>query len=102
MTMLPLRGVAAPAEARALSVACFTVSGTADPGLLPRVLELIAKLGRVPLRCHADLDGAEETGILTIDLAVADLTAEQRSLIAARAGNLLGVRRVLVSDRQTA
>jgi len=102
MTASSLRAPAASAASHARAVACFTVSGTADPGLLLRVLDLIAKLGRVPLRCHADLDGAEETGILTIDLIVSDLTPEQRALIAARAGNLLGVARVLVSDRQTA
>ena len=38
-------------------VHCFAVAADPSPGLLPRVLELIAKRGLVPLRVHATLEG---------------------------------------------
>ncbi|MEZ5668788.1 MAG: hypothetical protein R3F55_15370 [Alphaproteobacteria bacterium] len=44
--------------------------GDADPGLLPRVVAPIAKLGLVPDRCAFDLRG---DGLAMIELVVAGL-----------------------------
>lgn len=91
------------AEAHAVrplgTVSCFTVTGHADPGFLPRILGMVAKLGRVPLRCHADLIGPEDGGSQTLDLLVAGMNSDQRDLMAARIGEMFGVTSVLVAER---
>ena len=40
-------------HAFSLPTACFSVVARAEPGVLPRVIELFAKRGLVPTRCHA-------------------------------------------------
>ena len=47
--------------------ACFSVHGTADPGLLPRVAELWAKRGLTPARWHSALCGPGD-GELYVDI----------------------------------
>ena len=50
--------------------ALFVVTGPSDPGLLPRVIEPVAKLGIVPSRVHASCeagDGSEMTIDLRLD-----------------------------------
>lgn len=57
----------------------FHVVGDADPGLLPRLLEPIAKLGATPMRVHATReagDGSEVSVDLRLGL-VAERMAEQ-------------------------
>ena len=41
--------------------AYFFVSGPADPGLLPRLIEPVAKLGAVPTRVHASRESGDGT-----------------------------------------
>jgi hypothetical protein len=53
---------AQPVAARAAEASptyCFSVQAAADPGMLPRVLELFAKRNLVPSRCHAVVTGPE-------------------------------------------
>ena len=54
------------------SRALFHVTGHADPGLVPRLVEPVAKLGHVPTRLFVsreDGDGSE----LTVDLRLAGI-----------------------------
>ena len=61
-------------------VQCFSVTGAADPGLMPRIMELWAKRGLVPDRWHGgragpggcDVDIDIETSELDHGLARAD------------------------------
>lgn len=60
---------------------CFSVQAAAEPGVMPRVLELFAKRNLVPSKWHSSLAGAagEE---LHIDIQVAGLAPELGDYIA--------------------
>jgi acetolactate synthase small subunit len=58
---------AAPAEAE--PTACFAVHASAEPGVMPRVLELFAKRGLVPTSWTSRVSGRE----LTIDIQMRGL-----------------------------
>lgn len=63
--------LAAPAETRATAPGrrvTFTVRADADPGVLPRVLELFAKRGLVPAMVRSDLAAEAETLDITVDV----------------------------------
>ena len=36
-----------------INTACFSVTADTDPGTFPRVIELFAKRGLTPLKCHS-------------------------------------------------
>jgi len=57
------------------------VAAAADPGTLPRVLELFAKRGLLPDRCHAERAGPDEAG-LVIDLELRDMDRDLADYIA--------------------
>ena len=40
------------------SIACFSVTASNNPATLPRILEVFAKLGRIPNQCHASVVGS--------------------------------------------
>jgi acetolactate synthase small subunit len=90
---LPARSAASEA-AEAEPTYCFSVQAAADPGLLPRVLELFAKRDLVPSRCHAVLTepGREE---LLIDLQVTGLAPEEAEHVARSLRQLVFVASVL-------
>jgi len=97
----PFRTTPAPASARA-RVACFSVHAEADPGVMPRVLELFAKRGLVPRRWVSDVTGP--TGghggrELAIDIQVAGLDPETQAYIARCLRQVWGVGTVLTSVR---
>ena len=50
--------------------AYFFISAPADPGLLPRLIEPVAKLGAVPARVHASCESGDGSE-LTVDLRLA-------------------------------
>lgn len=58
----------------------FTVQAMADPGSLPRVLEVFAKRGLVP--CYVHAVRTEPAGGLVVDLHLANASAEEARLIA--------------------
>lgn len=64
----------------------FRLSAAAEPGLLPRVLELLAKRGLVPERLRAERRG----DALLVELA-AELPEEVAPLVAASLGCMVGV-----------
>lgn len=80
---------------------CFSVQAAADPGLLPRVLELFAKRNLVPSRCHAVLSEPEREELL-IDLQVTGLAPEEAEHIARSLRQLVFVASVLtcITDGQ--
>ena len=64
---------AAPAALDPLkTVYCYSVQALPEAGVLPRILQSFAKLGVVPRRCHAALEGAAEQR-LVVDVQVQGL-----------------------------
>ncbi len=89
----------APTRAR---VACFSIQAEAEPGVMPRVMELFAKRGLVPRRWVSDAAGHGASlggGELTIDVQVAGLAPETQAYIARCLRQVWGVGTVLTSER---
>ena len=82
-------------------VACFSIQADADPTVMPRVLELLAKRGMIPLRWHADLGGRRRDE-LTIDLQVDGLDRPKAELIAHAIRQMVAVVNVLTSEKSFA
>lgn len=76
--------------------ACFSVHASAEPGVMPRVVELFAKRGLVPTSWISRVSGSE----LTIDLQLAGLDTETAHYIARCLRQLVAVDVVLVSEKQ--
>jgi acetolactate synthase regulatory subunit len=82
---------------------CYGVSADPSPGLLPRVLEYVAKRGLVPLAVHAsrcverDAQGIEDT--LSVDLQVEGLDPDAAHHVGQCLGQIVGVRHVAMSRR---
>ncbi len=90
-----------PRERPHSAVACYCVEGEADPGLLPRVLELFAKRGLVPERFFSQPSGHNRQG-LVIDLQVRGFTASEREVVAASLRQIPLVWTVLTSEKVSA
>lgn len=83
--------------------ACFSVVARAEPGVLPRVIELFAKRGLVPTRCHARVGarpGRNEPEELTIDIQMAGMEAELAEYVAACLRQVYEVDCVLTSEKR--
>ena len=82
---------------------CYGVSADPSPGLLPRVLEFIAKRGLVPLTLHAvrclerGPQGLEDT--LSVDLQVDGLDRDTANHVRNCLEQIVGVRHVSMSLR---
>ena len=85
-------GAAAPQAATVR--AYFFVSAPADPGLLPRLIEPVAKLGAVPSRVHASRESGDGTE-LTVDLRLAGVTPRTADLVERALRAVVGVRQVM-------
>lgn len=83
------------------SAYCFSVHADASPSTLPRVIEVFALHGHVPMQCHATLEG-ELRQELVVDLQMAGITAQEAGLLAKRLGRIVCVRNVLWSERRKA
>lgn len=84
----------APTPADDLVTARFHVVGEADPGLLPRLLEPVAKLGATPMRVHAsreDGDGSE----LTVDLRLGLVGPRMAEQVESALRRVIGVRALM-------
>ena len=92
-SVLPL---AAPkAEGAAATVtACYAVHARAEPGVMPRVLELFAKRGLVPHKWRS----AAASGALTIEVQVAGLDRDIAAYIGSAMRQIAGVEGVLTSE----
>jgi hypothetical protein len=81
--------------ARAETVrAFFFVTAPVDPGLLPRLIEPVAKLGAVPSRVHASRESGDGSE-LTVDLRLAGVAPRTAELIEYALRAVVGVRQVL-------
>ena len=80
------------------SVACFSVHARAEPGVMPRVLELFAKRGLVPSSWHSATSGPEERE-LTIDIQMQGMGLELADYVAACLRQIVHVEVVLTSRK---
>ena len=94
--MSPLPLAAAPeAETASLTVlTCYSLLARAEPGVLPRVLELFAKRGLVPHQWHSAVAGPA----LTIDVQMPDLDRDAADYIGRCMRQIVGVETVLTSE----
>lgn len=83
---------------RNATTACFTVTATAHPGMLPRVLEPFAKRGLIPSKLHA-VEQDDSQSALLIDLQVAHMELETAQKIGNSLSQVFGVNSVLVSAK---
>ena len=77
--------------------ACFSVHAHADPGVMPRALELFTKRGLVPSRWHSRVS-ATDPAELTIDIQMRGLGRELMDYIAACLRQIAYVEVVLTSE----
>ena len=73
---------------------CLTVRTVADPGSLPRLIEVFAKRGMVPSKLFSVATGVDE---LTVDMQVSGLDADLGAIIANRLRSQVGIETVLTS-----
>ncbi|GAB2175354.1 hypothetical protein [Dongia sp. agr-C8] len=78
---------------------CLTVRAVADPGTLPRLIEVFAKRGMVPSKLFSVATGTDE---LTVDLQVAGLDADLGAIIANQLRSQVGIETVLTSVKTEA
>jgi acetolactate synthase small subunit len=76
-------------------VACFAVHARAEPGVMPRVLELFAKRGLVPSAWTSRVSGEE----LAIDVQVRGMDQDLAEYVAACLRQIAYVEVVLTSQR---
>ena len=74
---------------------CFSLQSAADPGVMARVLEQLAKRGLMPSKWYSDV--GPETGLLQIDIQVARLDQEAGEQVARGLRAIVGVEHVLTS-----
>lgn len=82
-------------ETRAL----FHVTGAADPGLVPRLVEPVAKLGYTPTRLYVsreDGDGSE----VTVDLRLANVSQTDAGRVERSLRSIVGVHQVIAVYEQ--
>jgi acetolactate synthase small subunit len=96
------RPSAAVPAAAAETVYCFSILAAAEPGVMPRVLELFAKRGLTPTRWHSDVTGARRSGDgpdLAIDIQVDGLDVDEGDYIARCLRQVFQVEAVLTSQK---
>lgn len=88
-------GAKAPRAAAAATVRAFYyVTAPADPGLLPRLIEPVAKLGAVPSRVHASRESGDGSE-LSVDLRLTGVAPRTAELVEYALRAVVGVRQVL-------
>jgi acetolactate synthase small subunit len=86
---------AAVAEPDYSATAHFSVHARAEPGVMPRVLELFAKRGLVPERWHSAIARSEMN--LTIEIEIGGLGCDTIEYVASCMRQIIGVELVLVA-----
>jgi acetolactate synthase small subunit len=81
------------------ATACFSVHARAEPGVMPRVLELFAKRGLVPSFLQSSTSGADRSQ-LTIDIQMPGLGRDTVDYIAACLRQIVCVEVVLTSQKR--
>jgi acetolactate synthase small subunit len=80
------------------STACFSVRARAEPGVMPRVLELFAKRGLVPSFWRSSTSGGDGTR-LKIDIQMCGLRSETIDYMAACLRQITFVEVVVASQK---
>jgi len=81
------------------AAACFSVHASAEPGVMPRVLELFAKRGLVPSLWQSSTSGGDGTR-LKIDIQMCGLAGETVDYMAACLRQITFVEVVVTSQRR--
>jgi hypothetical protein len=81
--------------------ACFSVHAHAEPGVMPRILELFAKRGLVPSFWHSTRCGTEDAE-LTIDIQMCGIGRDLSDYLAACLRQIAYVEVVLTSEKRSA
>jgi acetolactate synthase small subunit len=97
MSLLPV--AASAAETSFPETALFSVHARAEPGVMPRVLELFAKRGLVPSRWRSTVGGADRAQ-LTIHIEMSGLDREITEYMAACLRQITSVETVLTPIRE--
>ena len=92
---------AEPRTPRTNPVHCFSVTGMADPGLMPRIMKLWAKRGLTPDCWHGGRSGTDGKN-LHIDIETAGLDPALAMQITEAMRCIFGVSQVLVSEKRFA
>ena len=86
-----------PVQSR--QTACFSVIATAEPGTMPRVLEIFAKRGLVPARWLSAVAGPRD-GEIHIDIQLADADGGLVKRLAQSMRQVVSVQSVLTSEKR--
>ena len=81
-----------------LSTDCFYVRARAEPGVMPRLLQLFVKRGLVPGRWHSATAGPGG-GELHVDIEMPQMAMAPAAQIAAAMRQLADVKQVLLSPK---
>jgi len=90
---------ASVADHHLCDTACFSVHARAEPGVMPRVLELFAKRGLVPSSWRSATSGVDHSR-LTIDIEMRGLGGDAIDYIAACLRQIVFIDVVLTAHRQ--
>ena len=88
----------APVPSRDRTTLRYRMTADADPGLLPRVLQVFAKRGLVPVTVRAERGSEgllDDDDILSVELHVAEMPEAKALHVAACLREAVGVRGVL-------
>lgn len=89
------------APSRSFPVSCFSVVAKAEPGVMPRVIQVFSKRGLVPSQWYSIIHGSVGQD-LHIDVQVPDLDPRLRELIAETLRQMVSVETVLTSEKNRA
>src|SRR5256714_9296459 len=93
----PVAAAESGADRQRASLAfCFSVQAAAEPGVMPRILELFAKRGLVPQKWQSTVSGTA----LAIDVQAGGLGRDTADYIARCMRQIVGVDAVLTSERR--
>ena len=76
---------------------CFSVHTDADPSALPRVMDVFARLGHVPARCHVERTATRRE--LVIDAQLDALARSEAEHVARCLDRVVSVMQVLWSEK---
>ncbi|MGI9499672.1 MAG: hypothetical protein ACR2P3_06520 [Geminicoccaceae bacterium] len=91
-----------PSLPQPVRVSCFSIAATADPSVLPRILDMIAMFDLIPERCHVSRSDQEPGRPLMIDLQIADLGDEDAHLIEKKLERMVLITQILCSEKRRA
>jgi acetolactate synthase small subunit len=100
-TILMSLSTATVTDDRLPLTACFSVHAHAEPGVMPRILELFAKRGLVPSLWHSTRCGTEGAE-LTIDIQMPGIGRDLSDYLAACLRQIAYVEVVLTSEKCSA